>query len=375
MNKAVYDELAQKLLDHLKRHKDEFIDLSMQATGNNRQDTSIDLNRSLDFLTRFQESNLPRMRKPKGKILIMLSRNEPLLISIIPIFSALAMGNQVTVRPSSTASVLVRKIWQIDAKAVHSLVIDDFPVDKLDDAIQSFRTVYFFGSHHNARQVYASCAKHFVEFVPEIEAADTKVYYAGATVTNDELEQDVRITIDNAFSHDGKICQRLTGVYVNDAVYLRYLDCLGRLLEETGFEEYQYKLVEQGVLGDIQLSHPEKVYRSTDSYVVINPASDSLYATGAYFDKSLWIQPYSSIKSLLDDLDMRPYRLGLNIVSDDTIVTQQLIQQTNFSRYTLRPNHCDISHDSGWGGHWPTGSGGYKDWYSTFSNSYAIIAQ
>src|SRR6185295_15567951 len=39
--------------------------------------------------------------RPKGRVLIGLSANEPLIVSVVPIVAALLAGNSVVVRPSS----------------------------------------------------------------------------------------------------------------------------------------------------------------------------------------------------------------------------------------------------------------------------------
>lgn len=366
-------EIATRLLQQIETHRDELIDLSMAATGNSRADTEVDLQTSIDFLRHATLQSIPPMRKPKGKVFIILSVNEPLLLSVIPIFCALSMKNEVTVRPSSKNRAIFESIW---GNLVHEykleIILD--PIEKIDEVIRRVSAVYFFGSHENARHVYSLCAKHFVEFIPEIEAADTKVVYMSPEQQDpSEIVHDIEMTLQNAYSHNGMICQRITGVYINQDSYKTYIETLHSVLIKSGFKQSPVVSIDGVFERDITASQPSSLYTHGESAVIIEPDLESDFANSAYFAKSLWVCPYKEIDDLVYKLNNRPYRLGLNIISNDCTFAEELILRTNFSRYTLRSDHCDISGDSGWGGNWPTGSGGYREWYSVFSDAYVVI--
>lgn len=372
----IAEALAQKLLERIVAKEAELMLLSRQATGNSLADTRADLRNSTEFLTNFRQQQLPLLRKPKGDILIMLSYNEPLLLSVIPIFCALMSGNILRVRPSSKNRELLQLIWG-DLIVRHHLAMEIIRTDieDIETEVSTVRAVYFFGSHQNARHVYQLCAKHFVEFIPEIETADVKIlsWSAGGRESFD-FEDDISTTLTNAFHHNGRMCQRISGLYIDRSSYMPYLNKLDARLSGQ-----QFKVVRTQpdgstpLLHDIHNSRPSRVYQKGDQFVVIDPGTASVYVRNGYFNECLWIKPYADEATLVEALNARAYFMGLNISSDDQDFTERLINQTNFSRYTLGSNHCDISNDTGWGGNWPSGSGGYKNWYETFSNAYIVI--
>ena len=377
MNDNKLETLAQSLLKSLESQSESLISMSQAATGNSRTDTIKDLESAKSFLRSFRQSDVPQMRKPKGEILLILSFNEPLLLSVVPIFCALAAGNKIIVRPSGRNTELLDFIW------AESVIEFDLPMQTIDiaphdfgDVISKVRCVYFFGSHAHAKELYKVCAEYHVEFVPEVETADTKVlYYSGGVVSDSEIDNQIEVTLRNAFDHNGKMCQRISGLFVSDMIYSLFLERLQIYTNNKG-----YVLVDDSRLQgsttlnkDILDAKPRQIYQKEAKTVIIQPGLASNLVDSAYFEESLWALPYSSVDTLASMLNSRTFKMGLNIVSNDTKFANQLIDMTFFSRYTLGKDHCDISKDLGWGGNWPSGSGGYKSWYESFSNSYVII--
>ncbi|MCW1908667.1 MAG: aldehyde dehydrogenase family protein [Candidatus Saccharibacteria bacterium] len=365
------DELRNLLEDNAKHLKD----LSMKATENDLAATEVDLARSLDFLQKFNHTDIPKNRKPKGDILIILSYNEPLLVSVVPIFCALAVGNRLVVRPASRNADLFRTIWaNLIQKHNLEMSIIDAPYDAVGGVIKSVQAVSFFGSYKNARAIYKQCAEEFVEFLPELESADVKVCNVENNINETKLHEDVRTTIENAFDHNGRMCQRLSGIFVNRTIYPRYLSQLVNFLKENGFKETSKLDPSLGpIVDDIAVSSPAKMYQHKSQVVVVEPNPDGEFIRNAYFNESLWIKPYDTARELFDELNSRQFFLGLNIVSDNPKFVDDLIKATRFSRYTLIPDHSDIGRDYGWGGNWPTGTSGYTSWYEKFSNQYVEI--
>lgn len=353
--------------------KEELIKLSNKATSGSVDDSLVDLERSLGFLNSFNESHIPPNLKAKGDILIILSYNEPLLLSIVPIISALLIGNKVIVRPSSKNVELFNMIWEnIPEEYINKLIISNFEISELENFVKKVKSVYFFGSLKNAKKVYEFCAKNFVEFFPEIEAADCKVLNY-QTLSNEQVENDFAITLRNSFDHNGAICQRISGLYINKEIYDAYLSYVSEHLRSAGFSVAENFNKDNFLEEKILSSNPKVVLKKDDVYVVISPDINSDYYKDSYFNKTLWLQEYESVDSLINLLNGRLFFLGLNIKSDNTENIDKIVSNTNFSRYTLNDEHVDIKNDIGWGGNWPSGSGGYKSWYETFSNKYTII--
>ncbi len=358
----------------MSEHKELLLKLSMRATGNSREDTESDYMTSMQYLESFDHTEIPNLRKPKGTVSVILSMNEPLLLSIVPVLSALAMGNFVIVRPSSSNIELFNFLWQelSDNCSLRFRIV----TDPLEHYISEVKAVYFFGSHRVAKKIYQLCAEHFVEFIPEIEAADTQVFTADwQNLREDTLDRIIQTTLIESFTHDGKICQRITGVYVNRGAYQKYTERLKKCLIASGYSSFDSSTETNGseFMEEVQHAAPKVLYRKDNCFVAIHPNPNSTYVNNAYFEKSLWVIPYENMSELIHMLVNRPYRMGLNIVSDNKNFTDQVIQETSFSRYTIGSNHCDIGEDAGWGGNWPTGVGGYKDWFTLFSNGFTIL--
>ena len=169
--------LITELRNRLEVNKNSYLKMSQASTGNSNNDALTDLNASLSFLDNFDVENIPKKIKPKGKIFVILSFNEPLLLSIVPIVSALVVGNEVYVKPSSKNYDLFTDIWSdlIETLTLPMHIIR-IPIEQIEDCVQKVNAVYFFGSYKNAKSVYLLCAKHFVEFFPEVETADCKIY-------------------------------------------------------------------------------------------------------------------------------------------------------------------------------------------------------
>ena len=372
MNDLDLLELAKKLFQNLTSKEEQIISLSMKATSNNEADTSIDLNNSKRFLDSFRVDSKPSMCKPKGNVLILLSYNEPLLLSIVPIFCALAMGNKVIVRPSSKNSELFRILWNIDGCGLlDRLVILDFHISELPEYVKDSKAVYFFGSYEHSKDVYKLCAEYNVEYIPEVETADIKII--NYETKNFDIVRDIYATLENSYTHLGKICQRISGVFVKETMFDAYLEELKAYMCLNGYKKVK-TFDDNSILSrDLFAAQPKEVFLKDSKSVAVCPDIQSEYVKKAYFAMNLWIVPFTDLSDLLLQLNRRKFFHGVTIRSNDSLFTEEIINKTNFSRYTLNDSHCDISSDSGWGGNWPSGSGGYKSWYETFSNRFTVI--
>lgn len=366
-----YDDLAKCLLENITHYETELIKLSRSATENSTKEAKQDLEYSKLFLANYSANEIPKMRKPKGNVFIVLSFNEPLILSIIPVFCSLVMGNNVSIKPSSRNRDLFKLIWSTNHELKERLTIVDCDNTTVEDYIKISDAVYFFGSGENSKKVYKICAQYNVQFIPEVESSDVKVFKS--TISNLDMINDITTTIKESFNRKGRICQRIHGLYVNQEVYKEYLNLLEEFLKSDGYINNSIEPNNSVAYKDIIDSKPKSVFTKSEKVVVIEPSEKSDFIYNAYFSETLWVLPYKDLDCLIDSLNSRKYFMGLNLKSDDEIFTSQVIKNTKFSRYTLIEKHCDISSDFGWGGNWPTGSGGYATWYDSFSNAFAII--
>lgn len=245
-------------------------------------------------------------------------------------------------------------------------------VDQIEEYVQKVKAVYFFGSHKNAKSLYSLCAKYFVEFYPEVEAADCKILKQDS-LTEEDILNDIKTTFTNSFTHEGMVFQRIGGLLIHIDNYKAYINKLEEHVLNTGFSPLTSPNQTSEIEKSIFESTPGKVLKDKDTYIVISPNLNSEFALNAYFNRVLWVSSFVDTNSLIAYLNKRRFFLGLNIITDNTDFQDKVIEQTNFSRYTLHATHSDVINDTGWGGNWPSGSGGYKSWYDTFSNKFVVL--
>jgi len=371
----IIKSLSREILNELKGKECLLKEINKDITGDSDVDINNDYSTSLNFLDHLQTNyDIPPNLKPKGRILMILSYNEPMILSVIPVISALIAGNKVYLRPSSKNINFVRMIWSDKLIKKFNSNLEILAIDKseLPKIIKSMDCVCFFGSHNVAREIYKLYAENFIEFLPEIETADCKVVKLLKT-TQEVINQDCENTLHDAFSHYGQTCQRISGLFLHTGIYKMYVETL---LNTFLNKQYSYNsLFTTNVEIDIQKSCAENVYQNNNSgyRIVIKPREDSDFYKNGYFATTLWIQEFKTEDCLIDSLNHRKYYLGLNIIADDDEFINKIVKNTKYTRYTVNTRHTSVMHDNGWGGRWPSGSGGYKDWVEHFSNRYQII--
>jgi len=385
-------EIIFSLINYLKTNKDELFLLNYQITNDNSLSIEEDYNSIIDYLNNYINNNKRIIKednlKPKGKILIMLSYNEPFILSIIPVLNAIIAGNYVIIKPSQLGKEFVKNIWLcsgIIKKYNLKISFSEFSDIKLArNLIKQVSAVYFFGSYKVAKKIAKVCREYFIEFYPEVETADCKIYNTKlSNIIN--IEKDVELTIKESFSHQGQICQRIQGIYVNKNNYNEYLRLLKKkFLFLCGSEElnkyinknhrFNHKLLKY-LKDDVRASSPKEIISAKGALpiLVVNPEIDSSFINNAYFLPVLWISPFKTERQLIKLLNLRKFFLGINIHSDNNNFINNIIKNTKFTRYTINSSHIKVRDFEGWGGSWPSGYSGNKNWIRHFSNPYVII--
>lgn len=359
------------------------------------QDGSSAVDSDFDFIKKYlaeyiknNEDTFQKELKPKGTVLIILSYNEPFIISVVPILNALVAGNKVIVKPSGKCTDFFKKIW-FDARLFDDTVAPITVVEKPTESemralLPTIDCVYFFGSFENAKKIYQLCAEFFVEFVPEIETADCKVFKFN-NLSDDFLTHDCESTLAQSFTHAGQTCQRISGIFVHDGNFVAYKERLADVFKDMMKSRIEKmvpkdfvvnKTYEDKILTDISASNPLMVIKSETGLpkVVVGPDTSSEFVKNGYFYPILWLVPFSDSEQLCEELNARNFFLGVNVHSDDRIFVDSVLNKTRFTRFTVNTTHSDVRLGEGWGGRWPSGSGGYKNWLEHFSVPYKVIS-
>ncbi len=388
-NKQRLDDLIADLSKFISERKAELFELNKKITLDTNYWISEDYETVKSYLKNYTKNHYPielvNKIKPKGKILVILSYNEPFILSIIPVLNALVVGNEVILKPSKEAENFTQIIWQksglSEKYGLKLRIISPKIHEEVADFIRGVRAVYFFGSYKVAQSLAKICGERYVEFYPEIETSDVKIFNKNSS----DIKNDVLLTIRESFSHTGQSCQRIQGIFVHKYLYDNYVLILKQEFiklchskDLNKFIDDQYVSARKNLLDllrlDIEKSEPAEIIEIKNlPILVIKPKMESEFAKNAYFLPVLWISPFNRDEELIKLLNSRKFFLGVNIQSNKDNFINQIINNTRFTRYTVNTSHANIRPKEGWGGSWPSGFSGYRSWIEHFSDGYIII--
>lgn len=388
-NKQRLENLIVDLSKLIGERKAELFELNKKITIDTNYWISEDYEAVKSYLENYTKNHYPieliNRIKPKGKILVILSYNEPFILSIIPLLNALIVGNEVIVKPSQEAEDFTKIIWQESGLAkkygLKLQIIFPKTHEEIASFIQNVQAVYFFGSYKVAQSIAKICGEHYVEFYPEIETSDVKIFNKNFP----NIKDDALSTLGESFSHSGQSCQRIQGIFVHKRLYDGYVQTIKQEFIELCQSEDLNKFIDNNYVSsrinllnllnlDIEKSEPSEVVKIKKlPILVIKPKMESEFVKNAYFLPVLWIYPFDSGEELIEILNSRKFFLGINIQSDDDNFVEYIISNTRFTRYTVNTSHINIRPQEGWGGSWPSGFFGYRNWIEHFSDGYIII--
>lgn len=388
-NKQRLDDLIADLSKLISERKSELFELNKKITLDTNYWISEDYETTKSYLKNYTKNHYPvelvNKIKPKGKILVILSYNEPFILSIIPVLNALVVGNEVILKPSQEAENFTKIIWQksglSEKYGLKLRIISPKAYEEIENFIRGVRAVYFFGSYKVAQSLAKICGECYVEFYPEIETSDVKIFNKNSS----DIKNDILLTLRESFSHSGQSCQRIQGIFVHKHLYDNYVQILKQEFiklchskDLNKFIDDQYVSARKNLLDllrlDIEKSEPAEIIEIKDlPMLVIKPKMESEFAKNAYFLPVLWISPFNRGEELIKLLNSRKFFLGVNIQSDKDNFINQIINNTRFTRYTVNTSHANIRPKEGWGGSWPSGFSGYKSWIEHFSDGYTRI--
>ncbi len=388
-NKKILVDLIKDLECFIQKNKTVLFDLNKKITLDTDYWIMEDYKTVISYLKGYIKNHYSSNRisriKPKGKILLILSYNEPFILSIIPLLNALIIGNEVILKPSRGSEMFFKMVWQdseiIEKYKLNLKIVSPQSHEETAELIKTVRAVYFLGSYKGAQNISKICGENYVEFYPEIETADSKIFNKDLSVIKD----DVILTLKESFTHSGQTCQRIQGVFVQKDCYDEYVKILKKefvklcqLKNLNKFINSKYIPAREPMINalllDIDKSEQDELIKVKDlPLVVISPKKDSEFINNAYFLPVLWVSSFDSKEDIVNILNARKFLLGLNIQSSSKDFIKYIISNTRFTRYTVNTSHTNIRPQEGWGGSWPSGFSGYKNWIEHFSDTFRII--
>lgn len=188
-----------------------------------------DLKASQRFLDKlsYLEKFFPKkyITEPKGNVLLILSANEPVIITTILVFSALFIGNTVFVKPSaktpSYGYFLVKELAKIPLlkRRVHYLLTDKKETKHLIMS-KSFDFVLSFGSRATSKKLGILCANSEVEFLQESEGND----WVYVDKKCDSLDKISKTIVESFTRHNGQMCNSVRGVMIHSSIYDKFVE-------------------------------------------------------------------------------------------------------------------------------------------------------
>jgi succinate-semialdehyde dehydrogenase/glutarate-semialdehyde dehydrogenase len=161
-------------------------------------------------------------RRPKGVVGVISPWNYPLTLAVSDALPALLAGNAVVLKPDSqtpfTALAAVDLLVEAGVPRELFQVVTGPGPDIGPPLIEHVDFLMFTGSTATGRVVAEQCGRRLIGFSAELGGKNPMLVLAGA---------DMRRTVDGAmwacFSNTGQLCISIERLYVEDAVYDRFV--------------------------------------------------------------------------------------------------------------------------------------------------------
>ncbi|HEX2917146.1 MAG TPA: aldehyde dehydrogenase family protein, partial [Edaphobacter sp.] len=160
--------------------------------------------------------------EPHGVALIFGPSNYPFQLSVVPLTTALAVGNAVVLKCSERTPETAALIAQLCAKA--SLPVDLVQV-LCDDPEQSAALIearpdfiFFTGSSRHGQSISQQAAKLLIPTLLELGGKDASLVFADCNI-----DRTVEGIVYGAFSNSGRVCVAVKRAYIEASIYDKLL--------------------------------------------------------------------------------------------------------------------------------------------------------
>ena len=241
-----FEERRQVFLrfhDLVLAHQDDLLDLTQLETGKARLsafEELLDVAMTARYYANTAERHLrPRRRQgalpgltrttvvhhPKGVVGVISPWNYPLTLAVSDAVPALMAGNAVVLKPDAqtpfTALAAVELLYE--AGVPHDLfgVVTGSGSTLGSPMIERVDYLMFTGSTATGRIVAEQCGRHLIGFSAELGGKNPMIVLADA-----DVDATVEAAVRACFSNTGQLCISIERMYVEDAVYDRFVPAL-----------------------------------------------------------------------------------------------------------------------------------------------------
>lgn len=275
------------------------------------------------------------MYRPKGRILMGLSANEPLIVGIIPVVAALLAGNNLIVRSASKNRVLMQTIINLLHKSGFTpsdISLMDQNRDQVIQVIKMSDYVFWFGSFLTCKEIASTCLSFEVPIDYEAEGYDIAVI--DDTVNEKQIFQVVEAILGSVVRHNGQICQAVRGIFIHEKGIPHFLEVLERAILTKAI---QIEMIDR------------------PGYNI------------SVFSQKVWYSFYNNKDELINKLIPNPYRLTLNIYSNKSKEeNMEIASHYKCSRLLINDYPEKVGYEEPWGGLGYSGTRGLTKWMEKF---------
>lgn len=308
-------------------------------------------------LLRQEQSRSNCLWRPKGRVLIGLSANEPLIVGLVPVAAALLIGNYVLLRPSSANRTFEEII-------VSMLIESGIPSDALillpperhqvEQVLPKCDHVVWFGAAQTCTVIAHLAVEHHISYVLDAEGFDLAIFEQ--SVPEHHLTQYASWVINSITRHDGQTCQAIRGILIHeqqaDAV-VKALNAVSRTLQVGLFDDPNTDCT----------SLPNLVHNSRIEFPQQAP-----------FKSMASISQYSTEDELSRIISENPYGLSIVVFTGDQqqAVLEGPVRFSRVGRLVINADPSQVDPAQPWGGYRKSGSSGPEYWLSKFADRVVI---
>ncbi|HEV3191788.1 MAG TPA: aldehyde dehydrogenase family protein, partial [Polyangiaceae bacterium] len=328
-------------------------------------------------------------RDPLGVTLVIGAWNEPFMLTLGPLVSAIAAGNTAVVKPSevaeASAAVLAEMIPKfLDTDAVAAVTGGVPETTALLD--QHWDLIFFTGSPAIGKIVHQAAAKHLTPTVLELGGKNPTIVHSSA-----HLKSAAHRIAYGRFSNSGHICTAPDHVLVWTDVKHEFVALLkeaihdfygedpkkspdyGRIINRRSFDRLA-GLISNGTVAAGGETDADELYIAPT--VLVDVPVDSQIMQEEVFGPILPILEIDSVDAVVDWVNDRPQALGLFVFSEDVSVVESILERTSSGDACV--NDCSIHplvQQLPFGGVGNSGMGKYHGhWgFEAFTNARGVL--
>lgn len=164
------------------------------------------------------------LREPMGVVLLIVPWNYPLLIASWKLASALASGNTVILKPSSSTPLTALELAKIiDEAGIPKGVVNIVNAEgsQAGETLCSDKRIdmlSFTGSNEVGKQIISYCAQNVKKMIMELGGKSAAIIFKDA-----DLEAAVNGSLCSIFLNQGQMCTAMSRILVEDDIYDKFL--------------------------------------------------------------------------------------------------------------------------------------------------------